>query len=73
VLRLVRYGATNPTPFKRKEIRVMEYTDEQIRDMLRCAFLDGKIQALEERSAEIAKEIEIKKQKIERLQNEPSS
>ena len=51
----------------------MEYTDEQIRDMLRCAFLDGRIQALKERSAEIAKEIEIKKQKIERLQNEPPS
>ena len=28
----------------------MEYTDEQIQEMLRCAFLDGKIQALKERN-----------------------
>ena len=51
----------------------MEYTEQQIQDMLRCAFLDGRISSLKETSAEIAKEIEIKKQKIERLQNEPSS
>lgn len=51
----------------------MEYTDEQIQEMLRCAFLDGKIQALKERSEEIAKEIEIKKETIARLENEPSS
>ena len=51
----------------------MEYTEQQIQDMLRCAFLDGKIQALKERSEEIAKEIEIKKETIARLENEPSS
>ena len=51
----------------------MEYTEEEIQAMLYSAFLDGRISALKERSAEIAKEIEIKKEKIERLQNEPSS
>lgn len=51
----------------------MEYTEEEIQAMLYSAFLDGKIQALEERTSEIAKEIEIKKEKIARLENEPSS
>ena len=36
-------------------------------------FLDGKISVLKERTSEIAKEIEIKKEKIARLENEPSS
>ena len=51
----------------------MEYTDEQIQEMLYSAFLDGKIAILKERTSEIAKEIEIKKEKIARLENEPSS
>ena len=51
----------------------MEYTDEQIQEMLRCSFLDGRISVLKERSEEIAKEIEIKKETIARLEKEPSS
>ena len=51
----------------------MEYTEEEIQAMLYSAFLDGKISALKQRSEEIAKEIEIKKETIARLENEPSS
>jgi hypothetical protein len=51
----------------------MEYTEQQIQDMLRCAFLDGRISVLKERSAHLNKEIEIKKETIRRLENEPPS